>query len=264
MVLTQTVGPAWGKVTTRNFSGEILLGAPDILCGVSLSNHGQLAAFAVPCNILVDPHYLLKQDIFHLRACAFRASSLWMPWIALVTQKGPSCLSSGCWILTLFFFNLAFVEALIIERGVGKRIEYFKPISLLFTAFCVLITVARCGFCFVLKLKLFSANSVQYNLMYSVQAKFSFWKFSCLFFFSPLPFTSRSLPNLLQWLMGQWVPVCTITQGLCLNSSWKHLYRKWRKLISKLCLPWMTSGRWSKTNFFSLSVVAIFLSSHGP
>lgn len=173
-----------------------------------------------------------------------------MPWIAQVDQKGPSCLSSGCWILLLFFLNIAFVESWIIERGVRKRIEYFKPISLLFTAFCILITVAQCGFCFVLKLKLFSAKSVQYNLMYSVQAKYYFFLIF-FFFFSPLPFTSRSLPNLLQWLMGQWVPVCTITQGLCLNSSWKHLYQKWRKLISKLCLPWMTSGRWSKPKFFS-------------
>lgn len=178
---------------------------------------------------------------FHLRACAFHASSLWMPWIALVTQKGPSCLSSGCWILPLFFLNLAFVEALIIERGVGKRIEYFKPISLLFTAFCVLITVARCGLCFVLKLKLFSANSVQYNLMCSVQAKYSFWKFSCfIFLLSP--------PLYLSLLTKSFA----VTYGTVSSSMYYHT-----RVMSQLFLETPVS-KMEKTDFKTLSTMDDF------
>lgn len=271
---------AWPSVRKRSntksciFCGEILLEALHVLGGVLLSNRRWLMSFTVPCDILVDCHYLLKQGIVLLRSCAIRASLLWIPWIAQVTWKGTSCLSSACWIVPLFFLKLAFVEALIIEWGVGKRTEYFKLIDQSIHFFLYFnhswqTNAAWCGFCFVLKLKLFSAKSIQIqpDVFKPKHAKYSFSFFLLVFFFffsclspTPLPLTicqifcSDLRDSEFQYVLLHKGYVAAVPGNTCIKNG-----ENWfQNFVHN---GWLLEG--NLKTIFCLSVAVICLSCHG-
>lgn len=68
--------------------------------------------FAVPHAAHVEHHFLLWQDMVLPAPCVVHSSSMSRPWIAPDTSNGTICLSSGCWVLPLWFLILGFVGEL--------------------------------------------------------------------------------------------------------------------------------------------------------
>lgn len=107
--------------------------------------------FAMPHAAHVEHHFLLWQDVVLPMPCIFCSSSLPRPWVAQDTSNGTSCLSSGCWVLPLWFLMLGFVGALVAsevwEELCSELVDRSVFRCFLYCNHSWQTVAAWCGFC---------------------------------------------------------------------------------------------------------------------